>query len=78
MALNKVKLKSDIKKAFEESKAAGMKTPPDDENAILEKLCVDLSNAIHAYVTGGDVVGVEVGVAATGGAFKQTKNGKVQ
>ena len=78
MALNENQLKTAIRTAFKTAADAATEKPPADPDATLEKLSADLAKAIHAYLTNGDVVGVEVGVTAAGGVFKQTNNGKVQ
>jgi hypothetical protein len=78
MALNKTQLRDAIKTAFQTANAAATKQPPDDPDATLDTLCLDLSNAIDTFVRGSDVVKVEVGIEATGGTYKQTNKGKIE
>jgi DNA-binding transcriptional regulator LsrR (DeoR family) len=78
MALNQTQLKNAIKKAFKDSKAAGLKDPPESEEVILEMLSQDLALAIHNFVKSGEIVGVEVGTTATAGTFKQSNTGRIE
>lgn len=86
MALNKNNLQVAIKAAFE--KARNTPPPADPAQAaqlqgqILDTLAADLSDAMLAFVTGGDVVNVAVQVRNANnvviGTGTQTGPGKIQ
>lgn len=86
MGLDKNTLKTQIEVAFKKAKETPPPSDPGDadkvQSQILSQLAVDLSNAIDAFVTGGDVTGVTVQVKDLGnnviGKGTQTGPGKVQ
>jgi hypothetical protein len=73
MTLNRIRLQSDFRAAFDKAK----NDTSSDAEATMEMLCHDLAVAIEGYVKGGDVIGVEVAVAVVPSTAAQSKKGKV-